>query len=113
MPFTVTINDLDDYRNLFGSTDFSPKGFEMLCDYHEDLNISLDEIGRLENYFREYPSLIDAAEEYIDSEKYIKPYNDPESEHYGDVEWLLEGFRDEDIDVMYDYATGITVVDER
>lgn len=112
MAIITSITTFDDYRNLFGSTDFSPIGFEMLCDYHDDLDVNLDEVGKLENYFSEYSSLIDAAEEYID-EKYIKDYNDPESEHYEDVEWLLEGFREADIEVMYDYNSEVTVVDLR
>lgn len=112
MPFIVKIDNYEDYRNLYGSTDFSRIGFEMLCDYHDDYDVNLDEVGKLENYFSEYPTLIDAAEEYVNS-KYIEDYNNSESEHYEDEEWLLEGFREADVEVMYDYATGITVVDLR
>lgn len=112
MPFTIKIDNLDDYRNLFGSTDFSYTGFRMLCDFHDDIDINLDEIGKLELYFSEYPTLIDAAKEYLDS-KYIEDYNNPESEYYEDDEQLLEGFREADMEVMYDYATGVTIVDHR
>ena len=105
--FICSIDTLADYENLFGESSFSSIGFQMLLDYHEDMNLRLDEVGRLEHYFSEYESLLEAAREYIDDE-IIAQY-----EEDGDDQILLNAFEDKYIDIMYDSASGVCVVDER
>lgn len=107
MPFIAKIDTLTDYENLYGTSSFSTIGFNMLVERYEDIDLSLDEIGHLENYFSEYESLIEAAEDYL-PDKVIERYN---LDHDDSV--LILGFQDADIDIMYDSASGITVVDCR
>lgn len=105
--FLVSINCLTDYESIFGKSSFSPIGFQMLLDRHEDMDLRLDEVGQLEYYFSEYDSLYRAADSYL-ADDVLKKY-----EEEGDDQILIDAFADEDIDIMYDPASGVCVVDER
>lgn len=106
--FIASIDCLADYENLFGRSFFTGPGFALLLEYHEDMNLNLSEIGRLEHYFTEYGSLLDAAEDYLDDEV-IKKY-----EVSKDKQILLDAFEENDINVIYDRQNGgVCIVDER
>lgn len=105
--FIVSIDCLTDYENLFGRSSFSNKGFQLLLDRYEGMDLRLDEIGRLEHYFSEYESLEAAAKNYLDN-KIIDEYAKTD-----DVQILLDAFEENDIDIMYDPDFDICIVDER
>lgn len=106
--FICSIDNLTDYENLFGKSSFSTIGFQLLLDYHEDMDLNLGEVGRLENYFTEYPSLYSAAIEYLD-DKILEKY-----EGDADDQLLLDALEENDINVIYDRQNGgICIVDER
>lgn len=105
--FLVSIDCLADYKNLFGGSSFSTKGFQMLLDRYDGMDLRLDEIGKLEHYFSEYESLYHAAEDYLNDE-ILKQY-----EEDGDDQILLDAFEAADIDVMYDPESEVCIVDNR
>ena len=111
---TATINVYDEYVAIIGDTYFNPYEWQLIADWYDDRNevFSLDENGRLSDYWTKYDSIYDAAKS-IDSSAYKKYEKDLEEgliADEDDFEKEIRTFLDENTGGVIEMEDGTVLV---